>query len=255
MLNVIIIEDENRCIELLLNNLSSPILNVKIIATLRTVKESLDYLADSPEADVIISNVELTDGFAFEIFTHKWISIPVIFIGGSKEYELIAYENNGIDYLLKTVKPDDLKRALLKYYKLQKHFSKVISNEFVADFLNPYAPYKKNRLVVKKGIENVVLKVEDLVIIYTENKMVYVINNEAKKYICNRNLGELEELLDKRYFFRASRQYILNINYIKSFKPHEKVKLLVDISIPQIKNPIIVSQETAVAFRKWVHEV
>jgi len=55
-------------------------------------------------------------------------------------------------------------------------------------------------------------------------------------------------------FFRANRQYIVNINYVKGFKAYEKVKLLVELTIPELNHCIIISQETAPAFRKWMYE-
>ena len=98
------------------------------------------------------------------------------------------------------------------------------------------------------------LCLEDIVLIYTQNKLVYVIDRLSKKYISDKNLNKLQQEIDNLIFFRANRQYIVNINYIKSFKPHERVKLLIDITIPEIDHSIVISQETAPAFRKWMLE-
>jgi DNA-binding LytR/AlgR family response regulator len=81
-----------------------------------------------------------------------------------------------------------------------------------------------------------------------------VIDKCGRKYLSDKNLSDLEIELDKNKFFRANRQYIVNINYIRSFKPYEKVKLQIDLSASDINHAIIVSQETAPAFRKWVYE-
>jgi DNA-binding LytR/AlgR family response regulator len=109
-------------------------------------------------------------------------------------------------------------------------------------------------LLVKKGLENIAVRLEDIALIYTQNKLVYVIDRYSKKYVSDRTLTELEDELDKTIFFRVNRQYIVNINYVRSFKPHEKVKLLIDITIPEINHSIVISQETAPAFRKWMHD-
>ena len=110
------------------------------------------------------------------------------------------------------------------------------------------------RLLVKSGRESIALRLEEIVLIYTQNKVVYVIDRSSKKYISDKVLRELEEELDRTIFFRANRQYIVNIDYVKSFKPHEKVKLLINITIPHINHSIIISQLTAPAFRKWMHD-
>ena len=102
-------------------------------------------------------------------------------------------------------------------------------------------------------MENISLRMEDIVIFYTENKIVYVIDRSGKKYLCDKNLAELEQSLDENIFFRANRQYIININFIKGFKSYEKVKLQVDLTLPELNHCIIVSQETAPLFREWMY--
>jgi len=111
---------------------------------------------------------------------------------------------------------------------------------------------KRARLIVKKGSENIALPLEDIVLIYTHDKLVFAVDLYSKKYMCDKTLGELENELDDAIFFRANRQYILNINYIRSFKPYEKVKLLVGMVIPEINHSIVVSQETAPVFKQWL---
>ena len=103
-------------------------------------------------------------------------------------------------------------------------------------------------------MENISLRLDEIAVFYTENKIVYVVDQSGKKYLADKNLTDLEEELDENTFFRANRQYIVNINFVKGFKAYEKVKLLVDLNVPDINHCIIISQETAPAFRKWMYE-
>ena len=113
---------------------------------------------------------------------------------------------------------------------------------------------KKTRLIVRKGNENVVLKVEDIAFIYRDHTIIVAVDKDEKKYLCDKNLSALEEELDPSVFFRANRKYLLNIHYIRSYKTFEKVKLEVFLSISNSNHNIVVSQETAPFFRKWMHE-
>lgn len=110
----------------------------------------------------------------------------------------------------------------------------------------------KTRLIVQRGTENFALRMEELALFYTENKIVFVIDSLEKKYICDKNLSELESELNENIFFRANRQYIINVNYIRGFRMFEKVKLQVDMRIPA-NHHIIVSQEMAPVFKKWIN--
>jgi len=250
MLNTVIIEDEKSARQSLIQSLEHVDEGVNVVAQLSSVKESVDYFSNANKADLIFCDVQLEDGLSFEIFTKAEIGTPVIFITGYDQFVMNAFEYNGIDYLLKPVCDDELKKAITKYRRLEKHFG----NQPSINNLVQYVNRRRTRLIVKKGLENISLRLEDIVLFYTENKMVYVVDKFSKKYIVDKNLGELEEELDNTIFFRANRQYIININFIKGFKSYEKVKLQLDLVNPELNYSIIISQETAPAFRKWMHE-
>ena len=52
-------------------------------------------------------------------------------------------------------------------------------------------------------MENISLRLDDVVLFYTENKIVYVIDRWGKKYLADKNLAEMEEELDETYFFQG----------------------------------------------------
>lgn len=113
---------------------------------------------------------------------------------------------------------------------------------------------KKTRLIVRKGNENIALKVEDIACIYRDNTIIIAVDKEEKKYLCDKHLSALEEELEPSLFFRANRKYLINIQFIRGFKAYEKVKLEVSLSLPNNGHHIIVSQENAPLFRKWINE-
>ena len=59
-------------------------------------------------------DIHLGDGSGFDIFQRTEISVPVIFITAYDSYALKAFENKGIDYLLKPFGREDLQRAIDK---------------------------------------------------------------------------------------------------------------------------------------------
>jgi DNA-binding LytR/AlgR family response regulator len=114
---------------------------------------------------------------------------------------------------------------------------------------------KRTRIVVRKGLEHILLKLEDVAMMYTENKVVFVFDREGKKYIGEKNLADIYNELDEVTFFRANRQYIVNIEFVKGYKSYEKVKLVVGLTIPDLAHhTIIISQENAPHFRKWISD-
>ena len=249
MLNAVIIEDERPALENLVCTLSSLADDIHIEARLSTVRESIEYLSQQPVVDLIFSDVQLSDGLSFEIFNQGQVKTPVIFITGYDEFMMNAFEYNGIDYLLKPVDRESLRKALIKYRMLEKHFT---DHHSLNKLMQYVGDHKRKRVLVRKGLENISLRLEDVVMFYTENKLVYVVDRWGKKFMSDNNLTELEDALDRYSFFRANRQYILNINFIRGFKAYEKVKLQVDLVLPDLNHCIIISQETAPQFKEWM---
>lgn len=249
MIKAIIIEDERMIADELKRILDKASPETEVIGSFSTVKESVDFLSNHEPPDLIFSDVQLPDGLSFDIFNRVNIRTPVIFITAYDQFIVNAFEHNGIDYLLKPVDERDLSKALNKYTSLERHFTSY------HPFVNIFRQKGRSRLIVKKGIENVSLRTADIVIIYTEDKLVFLLDREGKKYRIDKNLSELEHELDKDVFFRANRQYIVNIGFIKSYKTYEKVKLQVDLSLPVMNHHIVVSQEMAPFFRKWISEL
>jgi two-component system, LytTR family, response regulator len=247
MIRIVIIEDEKLIAAELKERLSSLFLPLEIMAVLGSVQESMDYFSNGCHADLIFSDIQLPDGLSFSIFEKIKCDTPVVFITGFDSFMVNAFEHNGIDYLLKPIDQKDLVKVLEKYKSLEKHF---IQQQNLKNFFGK----RKERLVVKKGLINVLLKVEDIILFYTEDKIVYVIDKEGKKYISDQKLSDLQDMLDSHDFFRANRQYIVNINYIKSYKSYDRVKLSVDLNYSELNHLIVISQETAPYFRKWISE-
>jgi DNA-binding LytR/AlgR family response regulator len=250
MLNVVIIEDEKFAIDKLKNILSELVPDINFAAIITSVKEGIDYFSGSPKRDLIFCDIHLTDGLSFEIFNRFQIDAPVIFTTAYDEFIMKAFDYNSIDYLLKPVNIQELSKALQKYKSLQQHFSH--SANKLTNLLEYIGAPRKTRMIVKKGLENIAIKMEDIVLFYTENKMVYLIDKQKSKYVYDKNLSLLELELDPVLFFRANRKYVVNINFIKSYKTYEKVKLILELSVPDIQHQIIVSQETAPEFKKWL---
>lgn len=249
MLNTVIIEDERPAMENLISTLTSLADDIHIEARLSTVQESIDYLSRQPAVDLIFSDVQLSDGLSFEIFNQGQVRTPVIFITGYDHFMMNAFDYNGIDYLLKPVERESLRKALIKYRMLEKHFT---DHHSLSKLLQYVGDHRRKRVLVRKGLENISLRLDDVVLFYTENKLVYVVDRWGKKYMSDSNLTELEESLDPNYFFRANRQHIININFIRGFKAYEKVKLQVDLTVPELNHCIIISQEVAPQFKVWM---
>ena len=65
-------------------------------------------------------------------------------------------------------------------------------------------------------------------------------------------LEEVEELLDPKHFYRANRQFIINIDAIQSVKPVENSKLIIRLKEPNHKLEVDMSRLKSPEFKKWM---
>src|SRR5581483_9161678 len=114
------------------------------------------WLSKNPQPDLILMDIQLSDGLSFNIFKACRITCPVIFTTAYDKYLTQAFEYSSIDYLLKPISQDKLKNAIRKYKALRNHF--VGSQEHnnnnhhsLPEFFNPER--KKSRILVRKGVD------------------------------------------------------------------------------------------------------
>lgn len=249
MIKAVIIEDERTALDNLVHHIQLTKEPVSIVAELETVEDSVHWLSNNPSPDLIFMDIHLKDGVSFNIFDRVKVSSPIIFITAFDNFMVKAFEHTSIEYLLKPIHEQDLLKAITKYKSLKNHF--LNNHENLLEYLSHKDSAKKARIVVKKGIEFQSILLDEVAYFFTEQKITFLITKEGKKFLVDKNLKELEEDLDGHKFYRANRKFIININYIKSYKSYDKIKILVELTVP-VSEDIIVSQESAIDFRKWI---
>jgi len=251
-MKVLIVEDERPAFENMVEELQAIDENIYVMAGCTSVDETVRWLNKNPQPDLILMDIQLSDGLSFNIFKACHITCPVIFTTAYDKYLAQAFEYCSIDYLLKPISQDKLKNAIRKYKNLQNHFTSNHNN--LNEYLNTHDK-KRSRILVKKGMEFQTVRVEDTGYFFTEHKLVFLVDKEGRKYMAEKNnLSELEEELDRNIFYRANRKYIINANYVKRFKPLERSKISVELTLP-VNEEIIISQENSASFKKWIGEI
>ncbi|RYU92922.1 LytR/AlgR family response regulator transcription factor [Emticicia agri] len=213
----------------------------------RSIQETLVYLTVNEGVSLGFFEVELADGLSFELFQQINVAFPVIFMSAYDKYWLQAMPLNAIDYLRKPIGKAEIIRVLDKYETLGKHFLQTaIKNR--PDYKTLPA---KDRLIVKKGTNYYVIQTDKVAFIYTESRVVFLIDKTGERYIIEKNLSELELELPGRQFFRVNRKFIVSIDAIMSFKPSFKGKIALEL-MHLSKAEVSISQENAAQFRKWI---
>ena len=251
-MKILIVEDEIPALQNLKMCIAGADNSIQIAGTTRSVAETIAWLDNNASPDLILMDIQLSDGLCFHIFREHAVQCPVIFTTAYDKYMIDAFEYNCIDYLLKPIDLNKLTHTLHKYKNLQHYF--VNNYSTILEYLNANKK-NKSRIIVKKGTEFLSIRLDDVAYFFTEHKLVFLVDKENKKYLCETNsLSDIEVMLDSKTFFRVNRKYIVNADFITKFKSIEKSKISVEISLP-VMEELIVSQENASVFRKWISEI
>lgn len=246
-MNIVIIEDELPAQAKLEEMLKVLLPQARIMAKLGSVAESLEWLGKNPSPDLAFVDIQLSDNDSFEIFRKHPISFPVIFTTAYDKYLLESFEFNSIDYLLKPITEEKLKRSIEKVQKLEQHFIKGNLLKLVNSFQQTET---RSRIVARKGTDFITIHLEHVAYFYTEHKVVFVRDHSGKQWIVDKTLGDWEIQLKSNNFFRLNRKYLVSAKAIERFKP-DNGKIRVYLK-PEVKEEVHVSKETAPAFREWI---
>ena len=249
-MKAIIIEDEKLSAEHLMHLLKKIDASITVVDTFDTVKKSVDALKNGVPADLLFVDVHLADGISFDIFSKIFIDTPVIFTTAYDEYAIKAFTLNSVDYLLKPIGIDDLKRALEKFKKLNQPIQSNTIQQ-VGESYHTEAKQHKNRFMVKMGDVISSVKTDEISCFVSEDGMVLLITTSGKKYVIDYTLDNLESLIDSDTFFRINRKVIIHINSIQKISTYFNSRL--KLSFPSLsEDDSIVSRERVNDFKKWL---
>ena len=255
MINILIIEDEIPAQINLKKLIDRCCPNSNIVMTLSSVRQSVKWLEENPDgADVIFMDVELSDGICFEIFNRTTITQHVIITTAYDNYAIDAFRTGSIDYLLKPIVEDDLKRAWGRCMeRLESRTSPDIERlmNMVSRANNtPDKEYKK-RFTVRTGEKIIIIPVEEIAYCYSKDKSTYAVNRNGKQRLLDYSLDTVQEMLDPKIFFRISRSYIVSINSIENISKYLGTRLKLQIA-PHTDDEVVVSRSRTSDFLDWL---
>lgn len=256
-MKIFIIEDENAALRNLKALISEIRPQAEIIGESDTVCNAIEWFKNNDMPDLVIMDIHLADGSAFEIFDYAEITCPVIFTTAYDEYALRAFKVNSIDYLLKPINKDELRNAFAKYEllfngnKTTKDEDDSLIKKIIKE-IKKENNYKTHFLIPVKGDKFIPLEVESIMLIYISEGVVKAVDNDNNQYAFSQTLDELTEMLNPKLFFRANRQFLVSKNAIRDVSIWFNGRLVLNLKNKALVDErIIVSKARAADFKEW----
>jgi len=251
-MTILIIEDEEPAYKRLQKMLKELEPGHTLLDQIVSVSSAVKWFKENNAPDLIISDIQLSDGISFEIFKQVDLKCPVIFTTAYDQYAIEAFKVNSIDYLLKPVKKEELEKAVTKFKALSPAAAApAIDINKLLQSLQPAGTDYKKRFVVRYGEHIKTIDIEEVVYFYTEDKATFLCTKDARRFVVDFNLDTLDSILDPKVFFRINRQYIISIHSIAEMFAYSKSRVLIKLTPPS-KHETIVSTERSADFKHWL---
>lgn len=252
-MNILIVEDEIMAQKSLARILNQHFPDFSIVGYTDSVKSTVAWLKNPDNsADIIFMDVELSDGICFEIFRQTVVKSKVIMTTAYDSYALKAFEAGSVDYLLKPIEPDDLKRAVARC----RMSGGQVDIESLIKAMGMATGVKKDykeRFLIKINDRIIPLETSRIAYIYSEEKNNWLMTFDSTKYIIDSSLDIVSCELNPDQFFRISRGCIMSMKAITSIIKQPGGRLRI-IPTPEIPLEITVSRSRVDDFLAWLEK-
>jgi len=252
MFHVLIVEDERKTAEMLKELVESHP-DYLVVHSCDSIKATTAYLhKNQQKLDLMFMDIQLADGESFEIFEEIEVSIPVIFCTAYDEHVLKVFKHNGIEYLLKPIRRQDVARALATFERLRSALTKDLPamNARLKSAITKESAHQKTFLVHYRE-KMIPVSVNDVAFVILRSEVVYLFNFKGEKFPVIKKMEEMELALDETQFFRINRQMMVNRDAIREIEPYFNRKLVVSLHF-ELPEKAIVSRLKVTPFIEWV---
>ena len=180
---------------------------IEILGEAANADEAFE-LINSLNPDLLFLDIQMPGKTGFELL-EMLDSVPkVIFTTAYDEYALKAFEVNALDYLLKPIQLDRLNETITKLEPPKQE---------VTEEKEPKLGLK-DQVFVKDGDKCWFVTLKDIRYFESDGNYIKVFFETFKPMI-HKSLNALDEKLNDRDFFRASRKHIINLSWVESIEP------------------------------------
>lgn len=248
-MKIVIFEDEPNNAERLIHLLRQCMAEPEIVAVIESVADGIGWFRQHGDggADLIFMDIQLSDGNCFEIFETVRSRIPVIFTTAYDNFALQAFRLHSVDYLLKPIDIQELKRAIAKF----EEFRPVSRTPDISRLAEEFFRREDTRFIGKMNNQLVYVKAKNIAYIFIEDGIVWAITHTGQKIPLDYSLDQMEKLLDRVLFFRINRKMIIHIDAIRKITTYYNNRLVLELT-PGNDEHNIVSRDRVNPFKDWL---
>ncbi|MEO9966152.1 MAG: LytTR family transcriptional regulator DNA-binding domain-containing protein [Reichenbachiella sp.] len=217
-MKTIIIDDE-RLARKELANILAEFPEIEIVDEAVNVDEAVEKI-QLHDPELIFLDIQMPDKTGFELLEMLDKTPMVVFTTAYDQFAIKAFEFNALDYLLK---PIDTNRLADVVKKVMGRTEKPAQVDESTEQLK-----STDQVFVKDGEKCWFVKLENIRLFESDGNYIKVFFDGFRPMI-HKSLNALDEKLDDKSFFRASRKHIINLGWVESIEPWFNGGLMVQL--------------------------
>lgn len=175
------------------------------------------------DPDLMFLDIQMPKLDGFDVVDLLGNAAPeIVFVTAYDEFAIQAFEANAVDYLLKPVSIERIRKTLdrvnVKRGERQS-MSTETSQSIVYESQKQSAPLQ--RVLVRDNTDVHVIAASDIICIEAADDYI-VIHTEVRNYIKQDRLQNLENVLDPNVFCRTHRSSLINISHLMGIEAETK---------------------------------
>lgn len=220
MTRALLIEDEPEGLQNLQNLLEKYCPDVEVVATGGSNADLLRLTNGDDETpfDVAFLDIALPDGLVFQgLQQMEDIPFDIIFVTAYNQYALTAFDFSALDYVLKPIEPDDLRRAVSRVNTGNKSANTKKRVELLQQNYSPNMPNAFEKIGIS-GLDGVhFVRLREIVRLEAEDNYTHFILKTGNKITASKTIKAYEDTLLRLNFVRVHKKHIVNMNYMKTY--------------------------------------
>ncbi|TAD82956.1 MAG: DNA-binding response regulator [Bacteroidetes bacterium] len=216
-MKALIVDDERHARQLIRAILTDMCPDVTIVGEAEDLAECVK-LVHKHQPDLLLLDIEMPGHSGLEIldfFDADDINFHIVFTTAYSEYAVKAFEVSAVDYLLKPLEAESVKKAIDKVAKrLQR--KDVIDYGQLTRALGQQSPAQ--RMAIPDGHELIFIDTNDILYFDAEGAYTHVFLKNNKKITTTKKLKFFEDRLQSHpSFVRIHRGYLVNMNHLVKY--------------------------------------
>lgn len=186
-----------------------------IVAEAENAGEAFEQIK-TQKPDIVFLDIEMPDSNGFDLLNRLGtVDFEIIFVTAFHHYAVQAFKYSALDYLLKPVDVDELKKALEKA-RLRIKEKNIQSR--IDNFLQyQHQPPAQKRMALPSADGLVFIVISDIVACSAEGPYTHFYFIDNKNLLVSGTLKEFEDMLPAELFCRVHHSHLVNTDYIKKY--------------------------------------